>query len=118
MWLKCCPECSAWGVDKSIMGNPPALPGRQQKFGRSGSPRGKLQVMSRQAYGVVDILWTGKDGRMCLFPCFAVFGRGHGPLLRRGYSCHWKIIFLPHVYETNGSNGFLTAIIIQRRTIR
>ena len=59
------------------MGNPLALPGRQQKFDRSGGSREKLLLMSRKAYEVVILYgrvkmarWD-KQGRMCLFSRFA-----------------------------------------------
>ena len=72
-----------------IMGNSPTLPGRQRKFDRSGSSRGKLLLMNRQAYQGLNLneadCGTARTppGSMRLFPRFAAFGRGHGPLLRQ-----------------------------------
>ena len=37
------------GSCASPLGDPPALPGRQQKFDRSGSPKRKLPLVSRQS---------------------------------------------------------------------
>ena len=72
------------------MGNPPALPGRQQKFDRSGSPRGKRLLMSQPPgiRGSRDFMdesrWpdgTGKGACACFLalpPSVAAMGRYYG----------------------------------------
>ena len=42
-------------------GGPPALPGRQEKFDRSGSPSRKLLNVSRQSTRKGDPRWTNKE---------------------------------------------------------